>query len=619
METTVQNQYNTISKTIDDIIKTINSGETSVFCGAGISRDSGLPVVNQLIPHILHKLEMPKEHIKLILDDDNNPKIPFEAFMECIKESCDPDLIFDIYGQGEPNTNHILLAKLIKAGKLKTIVTTNFDKLIEKALSMEPYPMFEGKDYDLLYKEEDFEHINWNNQRPRIIKIHGSIDNKELMAITLKQVASQELSRARFAVIKNVFSAGPHKNVLILGYSSSDVFDLSPQIKAINDNYKLVYYVQHSSNPNVENINEQKDKNPFKNYVNSKRIYYNTGNLIKEIWEGTNIIPEPYAQYRSETNWKENINKWFSKSSIEYSKAIKCAIPASVFLKIGISKMAFLYYKKALKIARDIGDKINEGIWLGNIGVVYRVKGDYEKAIECYENALRIAKENEDMKAKEKWLGNLGILYYCTNDYSKAIMYNKQALKIAKNIGDKKDEASWLGSQGNAYASLGKYKKAIEYNEKALKIAWTIGDKKSEMLRFGSLSNAYSFLSDNKKAIKYLKQALKIAGEIGDKKNEGLLLGNLGTTYYNSGDYKKSIKYYLQAFQAAQYAGDKPNEGLWLNNLGIAHKAIRDNNSAINYYEKALKLLIPVLGSHNAQIRQIKYNLKAIKSEVSEN
>lgn len=129
-----KNQNSKVTETINEIIKGINSGETVIFCGAGISRDSGLPIVNQIVPDILYKLSVPEDDIKLLLDNDKNPKIPFEAFMESIQERYNPELIYDIYGQGEPNTNHLLLAKLVKADKLRTIVTTNFDKLIEKAL-----------------------------------------------------------------------------------------------------------------------------------------------------------------------------------------------------------------------------------------------------------------------------------------------------------------------------------------------------------------------------------------------------------------------------------------------------------------------------------------------------
>ena len=69
----MQNQVSQIVNIIDEIIMGINLSETVVFCGAGISRNSGLPIVNQLVPCILDKLKLPPEDKWLILDNDNNP------------------------------------------------------------------------------------------------------------------------------------------------------------------------------------------------------------------------------------------------------------------------------------------------------------------------------------------------------------------------------------------------------------------------------------------------------------------------------------------------------------------------------------------------------------------
>lgn len=53
----------------------------------------------------------------------------------------------------------MMLARLVATGKVRTIVTTNFDQLIEKAL--EQQAKVAGRDYDVIYREEDFERIDW--------------------------------------------------------------------------------------------------------------------------------------------------------------------------------------------------------------------------------------------------------------------------------------------------------------------------------------------------------------------------------------------------------------------------------------------------------------------------
>ena len=107
--------------------------EFAVFCGAGISKNSGLPLANELKRYILEKLPIDKKDIEEVMASN----FPFEAFIETISENTDISEILEIFQNGEPNTNHILIAKLAKNGYLKTIFTTNFDLLIEKALEKE--------------------------------------------------------------------------------------------------------------------------------------------------------------------------------------------------------------------------------------------------------------------------------------------------------------------------------------------------------------------------------------------------------------------------------------------------------------------------------------------------
>ncbi len=73
-------------------------------------------------------MDVQREDKTVILEGN----LPFESFMETlIKNSQTTDGLLDIYKGAKPNKNHRLMAKLARIGKLKTIVTTNFDQLIE--------------------------------------------------------------------------------------------------------------------------------------------------------------------------------------------------------------------------------------------------------------------------------------------------------------------------------------------------------------------------------------------------------------------------------------------------------------------------------------------------------
>ena len=72
---------------------------------------------------------------------------------------------------------------------------------------------------------------------------------------------------------------------------------------------------------------------------------------------------------------------------------------------------AIEYYQQALQIAREIGDRRNEGVWLGNLGLAYSALGEMERAIEYYQQGLQIAREIGDRRVEALTSWNLGLLY----------------------------------------------------------------------------------------------------------------------------------------------------------------------------------------------------------------
>jgi tetratricopeptide (TPR) repeat protein len=92
---------------------------------------------------------------------------------------------------------------------------------------------------------------------------------------------------------------------------------------------------------------------------------------------------------------------------------------------------AICYYKKALKIARDLGirGKYGEETRLGNLGNAYCGLGDYRKAIRHHKQALKIASDIGDIEGKGRHLGNLGNAYY-----RKAYYYYDKSLKYLEPL-----------------------------------------------------------------------------------------------------------------------------------------------------------------------------------------
>ena len=197
----------------------------------------------ELVKHVLTELGASQEDIATLTGLGKLP-LPFESYIEVLLEN-GIDFISEVYAEGEPNPNHILFAKMMKMGYLRTIVTTNFDRLIERALDAEG--LAAGSGYDLISCESDFARIDWSEEKCRLIKIHGSVDDPITLAATISAIAARGPCELRRSVVEQVFSTSVHADVLILGYSCSDVFDIAPQIESLGLLGEIISFVHGRS------------------------------------------------------------------------------------------------------------------------------------------------------------------------------------------------------------------------------------------------------------------------------------------------------------------------------------------------------------------------------------
>jgi len=198
------------------------------------------------------------------------------------------------------------------------------------------------------------------------------------------------------------------------------------------------------------------------------------------------------------------------------------------------------FLEVALDAARRLGDKQDEGIHLGHLGVRYADLGDLKRAIGFYEQALAIVRETGDRRSEGTALGNLGLAYADLGDPKRAIGFYEQALVIDREIGDRRGEGNALGNLGIAYKDLGDPKRAIGFYEQQLVITREIGDRRGEGNALGNLGIAYKNLGDPKRAIRFYEQRLEIAREIGDRTGEAKASWNFGLLYEQQGDFARA-------------------------------------------------------------------------------
>lgn len=237
-------QYEVFFNTsIKNIKKALDENYLSIFAGAGISANSGLPTWSKLIEDISKDLYGDREH------KENNLVLAEKFYNQFGENYYYQKLNEFIPSDKQPNDLHKKIVRL----NIKNLITTNWDNLFEKAIDDE------GCFYDTIKKDED---IGFTTGFSRLIKMHGSLENQNIVFKEDDYLKYPDNFPLIENYIKGIFSTDL---VVLMGYSLSDsnVKQIISWVNSKASNIKPVYFIK---------IDKKFDKLEFDFYKN-KNIY----------------------------------------------------------------------------------------------------------------------------------------------------------------------------------------------------------------------------------------------------------------------------------------------------------------------------------------------------------
>jgi tetratricopeptide (TPR) repeat protein len=134
---------------------------------------------------------------------------------QIIEDECGPDYfrVLQALDAEEWNGCHSGIAALAKAGFIAAVVTTNFDRLLERALDAA------GVHHRVYRKREEYETWRVGEDSLAIIKVHGSVEDLESMVDTLRQ----RLMGRPEALERGLIELLKRHHVLFAGFSGADL------------------------------------------------------------------------------------------------------------------------------------------------------------------------------------------------------------------------------------------------------------------------------------------------------------------------------------------------------------------------------------------------------------
>lgn len=178
----------------------------------------------------------------------------FESVLGIVEQRFDNNLdILKLFSQGTSNHNHRCINVLAQQGAL--IITTNFDTLIESAGS-------QHSEYALRVEEQDFRDViaskPMRSGLPEFWHLHGIVvDPRSKSNCSHTVVASIKncwlskdlfrLDRSKGQALRQALS---ERDLLVIGYSGSDDFDIAPALEEIQSERRVVWVHHSPRDPN---------------------------------------------------------------------------------------------------------------------------------------------------------------------------------------------------------------------------------------------------------------------------------------------------------------------------------------------------------------------------------
>ena len=112
-------------------------------------------------------------------------------------------------------------------------------------------------------------------------------------------------------------------------------------------------------------------------------------------------------------------------------------------------------HKKSLAIEEKLGRHEGMASEYGNLGLIYRTRGELDRAEQMHKQSLAIEEKLGRHEGMASEYGNLGLIYWTRGELDRAEQMHKNSLAIEEKLGRQEGMASAYGNLGLIYQARG--------------------------------------------------------------------------------------------------------------------------------------------------------------------
>ena len=213
------------------------------------------------------------------------------------------------------------------------------------------------------------------------------------------------------------------------------------------------------------------------------------------------------------------------------------------YYELGNYPKAMEYYQKALRTMDTLYVRTyHKADTHRNVGYLQTEMKNYDAAITSFKSAMEVYKATDDNLYQATTLYDIGEIYDLQENSERAISFYEEGLTLAKKYDFPTVIVAGYSHLGISHRDKGDYNKAIFYLEKCLDEEIADVSEINRIIYSYNLGNAYSLNGELQKATRYLNSSVKIADSSGISKALKDALFYRARHYEKQGDLKLAIK-----------------------------------------------------------------------------
>jgi formate hydrogenlyase transcriptional activator len=186
----------------------------------------------------------------------------------------------------------------------------------------------------------------------------------------------------------------------------------------------------------------------------------------------------------------------------------------------------------------------------------------------------------------------IGIIYYMRGLYDRALENYGKALEMYEHCSEQEGLAATFRRIGLIYWNKLNFNDALNYYLKATSIREALSDKSGIAESYSDIAFVHWNRKEHDKALSYMEKSLALYNELGDAHHVSIAYTRIGVILAGNGEYEKSLESHFTARKIREELGDIASvymAGI-LCGIGEAYKCLKKHDKAVESYDQAYKI-----------------------------